>query len=161
MVADALNGNRIIGMVMLRPGFEKDYEGRPPVYEVGCAGVIQDYQKLPDGRYLILVRGLTPFRITGEDQGKPYRVGRVSATPDVLPDQDLAELSTVRDRLASLLDTVLPLDVEPPDPGLDDVEFVNVTAQNLRMPEADRQLLLERTSVLARARALVQRLDPK
>ena len=55
---------------------------------------------------------------------------------------------------------MLPLDAEPPDPGLDDAEFVNVTAQNLRMPEADRQLL-ERTSVLARARALVQRLETR
>ena len=38
MVADALKGTRIIGMVLLRPGFEKDYEGRPPVYDIGCAG---------------------------------------------------------------------------------------------------------------------------
>ncbi len=32
MVAEALNGDRIIGMVLLRPGWEADYEGRPPVY---------------------------------------------------------------------------------------------------------------------------------
>ena len=38
MVADALKGDRVIGMVMLRPGFEKDYEGRPPS-GIGCAGV--------------------------------------------------------------------------------------------------------------------------
>ena len=30
MIADAMKGNKIIGMVRLRPGFEKDYEGRPP-----------------------------------------------------------------------------------------------------------------------------------
>ena len=32
MVADALKGDRMIGMVLLRPGWEGDYEGRPPVY---------------------------------------------------------------------------------------------------------------------------------
>src|SRR5436190_5819115 len=32
MVADALKGNRIIGTVLLRPGFEANYEGRPPIY---------------------------------------------------------------------------------------------------------------------------------
>ena len=32
MVADALDGDRIIGMVLLRPGWEGDYEGRPPIY---------------------------------------------------------------------------------------------------------------------------------
>ena len=31
MVADALEGDRLIGMVMLQPGYEADYEGRPPV----------------------------------------------------------------------------------------------------------------------------------
>ena len=67
MIADALKGDKIIGMVRLRPGFEKDYEGRPPIYGVGCAGVIEKYEQLPDGRYVILLRGLTTFRIVSED----------------------------------------------------------------------------------------------
>jgi Lon protease-like protein len=39
MVADALKGDRIIGMTTLKPGFEANYAGRPPIYEIGCAGV--------------------------------------------------------------------------------------------------------------------------
>jgi len=81
--------------------------------------------------------------------------------PELLKDEELGPLSTLRERLALLLYTVLPLDVDPPDPGLDDAEFVNVTAQALSMPEADRQDLLERNSVLSRARALVERLERK
>src|SRR5262245_23557279 len=50
MIADALKGDRIIGMVLLRPGYEADYEGRPPVYAIGCAGVMTDVERLPDGR---------------------------------------------------------------------------------------------------------------
>lgn len=159
MVADALEGDRIIGMVALRPGFEKDYEGRPPIYEIGCAGQIQQYEKLPDGRYLILLRGLTTFRITSEDQRKPYRLAHIEPVPELLTTEELGQLSALRERLTQLLYVSLPLGVEPPDPGLDDAEFVNVTALNLRMSEADRQALLERNSVLARARALVERLD--
>jgi Lon protease-like protein len=159
MVADALKGDRIIGMMLLQPGFEKDYEGRPPIYTIGCAGVIEEYEQLPDGRYVILLRGLTTFRVVSEDQRKPYRLARVDAVPEILKDEERGALSSTRERLAQLLYTVLPLGTEPPDPGLDDAEFVNVTAQNLRMPEADRQQLLERNSVLARARALVERLD--
>ena len=79
--------------------------------------------------------------------------------PDVLKDDERASLSMVRERLARLLDTVLPLDVKPPDASLEDDEFVNITAQALDMPESDRQALLERNSVLARARALVERLS--
>ena len=161
MVADALAGSRIIGMVALRPGFEKDYEGRPPIYEVGCAGQIQQYEKLPDGRYLILLRGVMTFRIASEDQRKPYRIARVEAVPELLKNEELGQLSALRERLTQLLYVSLPVGVEPPDPDLDDAEFVNVTALNLSMSEADRQALLERNSVLARARALLDRLNQK
>jgi len=161
MVADALATNKIIGMVLLRPGFEKDYEGRPPIYGIGCAGVIEEYEKFSDGRYAILLRGLTTFRIVSEDQRKPYRLARIEALPDVLKDGDRGPLSTVRERISKLLYSVLPLGVEPPDPSLDDGEFVNVVAQALKMPEEARQTLLERHDVLERARALLTRLEPK
>jgi hypothetical protein len=159
MIADALKGNKIIGMVRLRPGFEKDYEGRPPIYAVGCAGRIEKYEQQPDGRYVILLQGLTSFRVLSENQRKPYRLGRVEAVPDRLDEQERLPLSGLRNRLASLLVKVLPFGVDPPDASLEDDEFVNVVAQNLPMSEDDRQDLLERSSVLTRARALVDRLD--
>jgi len=159
MIADALKGNRIIGMVRLRPGFEKDYEGRPPIYAVGCAGRIEKYEQLSDGRYVILLQGLTVFRVLGENQRKPYRLGRVEAVPDRLEEQERLTLRSLRNRLISLLVRVLPLDADLPDASLEDDEFVNVVAQNLPMSEDDRQALLERSSVLARARALIDGLD--
>ena len=57
MVADAIAGDRMIGMVLLRPGWEHDYEGRPPVFAVGCSGVITHVEQLADGRYNIVLRG--------------------------------------------------------------------------------------------------------
>ena len=161
MVADALKGNRTIGMVRLRPGFEKDYEGRPPIYAVGCAGIIQESEQLPDGRYILLLRGLTTFRVLSEDQRKAYRLARVEMIPDRVDAQDLGRLSTLRERLAALLVSVLPANAELPDPSMGDAEFVNLVAQALKMPESERQDLLERDSVLARARALVERLEAK
>ena len=82
-MADALKGDRIIGMVLLRPGHEAEYEGRPPVYPIGCAGVITDVEQLPDGRYAILLRGLVKFRVTSEDQSRAYRLARVEAMPEM------------------------------------------------------------------------------
>ena len=164
MIADALKGDKVIGMVRLRPGFEKDYEGRPPIYGVGCAGTIEKYEQLPDGRYVILLRGLTTFRIVSEDgppgrAGKPYRLARIEALPELLKDEDRVTLSTLRNRIEKLLITLLPLDVDPPDPSLDDEELVNLVAQNFGMPEATRQVLLERNDVLARARSLADLLE--
>src|SRR5687768_10123989 len=68
MIADAMKGDRIIGMILLRPGFEKDYEGRPPIYDIGTAGEIVDFEELPDGQYAIVLRAFTKFRVTSEDQ---------------------------------------------------------------------------------------------
>jgi hypothetical protein len=161
MVADALKGNRVIGMVRLRPGFEKDYEGRPPIYGIGCAGIIEEHEQLPDGRYVILLRGLTTFRVLAEDQSKPYRIGRIESIPELLKEDDRDTLNTVRARVEELLYTVLPPGADPPDPSLDDAGFVNIVAQNLGMPESARQDLLERNSVLERARALADLLEKK
>jgi len=184
MIADAMKGNKIIGMVRLRPGFEKDYEGRPPIYGIGCAGTIEEYEQLPDGRYVILLRGLTTFRIVSEDGApsvmnkdgapsavnkdgapsgarKPYRLARIEAVPELLKDEDRLGLSTLRNRIEQLLVTLLPLGVDPPDPSLEDDEFVNIVAQNFGMPEAARQDLLERNRVIERARALADLLDKK
>jgi hypothetical protein len=161
MVADALRGDRIIGMVLLQPGNEKDYEGRPPISRIGCAGVIQQHELLPDGRYVILLRGVTTFRVMSEDQRRPYRLARVEAVPELLKDDELGVLSGLRNRIEQLLVTALPFGVDPPDPGLDDAEFVNITAQNLAMSEMTRQDLLERNSVVSRARALLELLEQR
>jgi Lon protease-like protein len=160
MIADAMKGNKIIGMVRLRPGFEKDYEGRPPIYGVGCAGTIEQYEQLPDGRSVILLRGLTTFRVVSEDGArKSYRLARIEAVPELLKDEDRVALSTLRNRIEKLLVTLLPLGVDPPDPSLEDEELVNLVAQNFGIPEAARQELLERNNVVDRARALAALLE--
>src|SRR5262245_22441917 len=84
MVADALKGDRIIGMVTLKPGFEADYEGRPPIHEVGCVGFITDVEELPGGEFNILLRGVVKFRVIGEDQSRPYRLAKISVMPEPL-----------------------------------------------------------------------------
>src|SRR6476469_4475649 len=70
MVRDALATDHIIGMVLLRPGYERNYEGRPPVYPIGCAGVITHSEALPDGRFNIILKGMEKFKMTGEDSSQ-------------------------------------------------------------------------------------------
>src|SRR5262249_61215492 len=66
MTADALAGDRLIAMALLRPGWEKDYEGRPPIYSVICVGRIVAEKRLPDGRFNILLRGVSRARVRRE-----------------------------------------------------------------------------------------------
>src|SRR6478672_12027686 len=73
MTADAVASDRLIGMVLLRPGWERDYEGRPAIYEIGCSGVITHVERLADGRFNIVLRGLDRFRVVREDGERVYR----------------------------------------------------------------------------------------
>ena len=159
MVADALKGDRIIGMVLLRPGYEADYEGRPPVFPIGCAGVITDVQELPDGRYAIVLRGLVKFRVASEDGSHAYRLARDEAIPEEQDANEKAALHTQRPRLEALLARSMPANAEPPPPEFSDVDLVNGLAQYLKIDPIVRQNLLEREGVLARAQALIDLLE--
>src|SRR5688500_15282736 len=103
MVKDALASDRIIGMVLLRPGYEAEYAGRPPVYPVGCAGLITHSESLHDGRFNIVLRGLEKFRVTGEEPGRPYRVAHVEPLAETVTDQDRVLVHEHRHRLEELL----------------------------------------------------------
>jgi Lon protease-like protein len=77
MTADALAGDRLLALVLLRPGWEADYQARPAVHPVACLGRIVAHQRLDDGRFNILLRGLCRVRLGHEtDAGKLYRVAR-------------------------------------------------------------------------------------
>src|SRR5712691_8230083 len=82
MVADALTSDRVIGMVLLKPGWEHDYEGRPMVYPIGCIGVMTHAERLADGRSNIVLRGVERFRIIEEDHSRSYRRALVEPIPD-------------------------------------------------------------------------------
>src|SRR3954470_1943750 len=104
MVADALKSDRMIGMALLRPGWQADYEGRPPVYPIGCSGVITHAETLDDGRYNIVLRGVERFRILEEDDRLSYRRARVEQLPDnVCCAEDKTALRTQRSKLDALL----------------------------------------------------------
>jgi uncharacterized protein len=158
MVADALKGDRIIGMTTLKPGYEANYEGRPPIYAIGCAGVITDVEELSDGRFNILLRGLVKFRVTGEDDGRLYRLARVDAMPEVPDDAEKAALREQRRRLEALV--TKGSDSNVPPEILDD-ELVNLLAQYVPLDPVERQALLELKSALLRARALINLIESK
>jgi Lon protease-like protein len=162
MVADALEDDRIIGMALLQPGWESDYEGRPPVYPIGCAGLITHTEALQDGRYNIVLRGLEKFRIVGEDASKPYRLAHVETLLE-MPEEPASEtVRLARKRLESLLMPRLEGD-SPIRASLDmrDEELVNALAQYLALEPVEKQALLERNGVAARCQSLIELLEMK
>src|SRR5687768_2703648 len=163
MVADALQGDRIIGMVLLKPGFEADYEGRPPVYQVGCAGVITHSEPLADGRYNIVLRGIEKFRITAEEASRPYRIAQVDPVAESVGEPDRELLRKNRLRLEALLAAAIERGGKDPKfpPAVGDEDLVNALAQYLALEPLERQALLERDGILERCRALIELLEIK
>ncbi len=109
MTEDVLGGNRLLGIARLAPGYDADYEGRPAVLEIAGLGEIVDANRLPDGRYGILVHGLERIRIERElPADKAYREveasvvdGRTLASPS---DAAQARLVALCEQLAQHLE---------------------------------------------------------
>jgi hypothetical protein len=157
MVADALKGDRIIGMVTLKPGYEANYEGRPPIYAIGCAGVITDVEQLPDRRFDIVLRGVVKFQVTGEDQSRPYRLARVIVMPEAPDEAEKAALHKQRQRLDVLV--TKPGSAPSVPPEIPDEEVVNALAQYVPLDPPEPQTLLELKGAFSRSQALINLLE--
>jgi len=163
MVTDALAEDRIIGMVLLKPGHESEYEGRPPIFPIGCAGLITHSEPLPDGRFNIVLRGIEKFRVTGEDTSKLYRLAHIDPIPEPVADADRPTLRKQRQRLEALLAAAVERSGSEPrfPPAVADEDLVNALAQYLALDPLERQALLERDGILARCGALIELLEIK
>jgi Lon protease-like protein len=168
MVADALAGDRLIGMVLLRPGYERDYDGRPPIYPVGCRGVMTHAERLPDGRFNIVLRGLDRFRIIGEDHERSYRRAAIEMIHEhALDPGERTRVKEQRSKIESLLAPIVEKGAIPGAEGHDtklptamsDEDLIHALAQYLDLEPLEKQALLERPCLLTRARSLVELLE--
>jgi Lon protease-like protein len=157
LVTDALSSHRTIGMALLKPGYEADYHGRPPIYPIGCSGSIVREERLDDGRYNIVLHGRERFRIVEEQQGAPYRLALVEplseparddGTLDRLGEQVLAAVG----RMAGAPSVVVQGEVST-------AALVNGLCQELDLPAVEKLDLLACDSLESRARRLVELLD--
>jgi Lon protease-like protein len=164
MVSDAIAGDRMIGMVLLRPGWEHDYEGRPPVYLIGSSGVITHHERLADGRYNIILRGLERFRILEEDGSRTYRRAIVEQLADGgLDANDRTVIRRLRAKLEALLAPAVAkagADVINAS-AMGDEDLINALAQYLDLEPLEKQALLERACLRSRAESLVELLEMK
>jgi Lon protease-like protein len=169
MVADAVASDRLIGMVLLRPGWERNYEGRPAVYPIGCSGVMTHVERLGDGRYNLVLRGLERFRIVEEDHDRPYRRAVVEPLLEqALGAEDREVIRLQRSKLESMLSPVrsdlgegrLVAEARMPA-SMSDEDLVNALAQYLNLEPLEKQALLEKPCLRTRAESLVELLEMK
>jgi len=87
LIRDALSGRRILAVARLLPGYEEQYEGRPPVHPVCGVGVIESHSERKDGRFDVSLRGLARVRIVSElPPLRSYRQVRAERLREPSPD---------------------------------------------------------------------------
>lgn len=164
MVMDALARDRGICVVRLRAGFEASYAGKPAVHEVGGLGAIASWERLPNGRYNILLRGEARVRLEGEVPSDTlYRLAWLRRLDDVpTADDCAAALARIRascgallaalERPSDLLDTALA-------PGQAPGVIADRIAAAVLPDGALRQALLETLDEGARVRRVADAVD--
>jgi Lon protease-like protein len=166
MVEDALEGGKVFGMIQpFTP--QDDNRGpqpgadamAPDLYKIGCAGYIENWEKLPDGRFFVQLKGVNRFRFSEElELQRGYR--RVKALyqdfPDALPEQSWrCDRSAVMAGL-TIYGKANGMQVRPEQAEkFSDLELVNLLAVSLPFHPAEKQALLEAQTLQDREKMLV------
>lgn len=145
MVTEISQGHGIIGMMMLKGEWERDYYANPDLYEIGCAGKIRGLVRLPDGRFNLVLQGLREFRICQEIRRHSYREAQVQWCPESAIELDSLAMKNLRDLLGGFLGEaareVWKSMVE--EQGLAGADLINFLCFHLDVSPIEKQTLLE------------------
>ncbi len=164
MLQDALAGDRLIAMALLQPGWEQQYQQRPPIASTVCIGKIVAHTPTQDGRHNILLVGLRRARIVEElSPTFAFRQARVSVMMDEYPPDDADERALMCASLQAIFAKFVPeglarqssfqhLIGEPNPLG----PLTDTIAYAMNLPLAVKQQLLAEPNVDIRCRLLLR-----
>jgi Lon protease-like protein len=156
------------GIVALAPSAGVEVTSLEQLKPVGCAAILRQASRLPDGRFDIVTLGEHRFRLLSVDcESAPYLMGTVEWLPDVpamIPGQRVPD-DTVMALVASARAAYRRYcqaawkqgDWAEPDEDVDVASLAHLLATDCLLPLEDRQRILEETRPLHRLR-LVTRL---
>ncbi len=167
MLRDALAGDQLIAMALLQPGWEADYEARPPINEVVCIGSVVAHSPQDDGSHNILLRGIRRARISRELTAESaFRQAEITVIDDYFDPHGaqrrpglIAELNACFCRYAAAKG-ISPALLE--DLHNDEIPLgmlTDVIAFATSIDPMFNQFLLTETNVDCRARLLIQRMS--
>ena len=165
LVADALKGGAIFGMIQPvvpqsdnrpHPGAERE---SPELYRVGCAGRIEQWERMPDGRYLIQLRGIHRFRASKElEPERGYRRVLANYKEFAVADSE-RDWGCDRPQLMTALQAYggrfgMKVEIENLD-RFGGLELMNLLAVSLPFHPAEKQALLEAPALRDREEVLL------
>ncbi len=165
MTRDALEGDGLIALAQIRDGWELTESDSPDIHPVICIGRIAHHVELEDGRYNLIVQGLSRASIIEElPLDLPYR----QASVELLAEEPISNISQEDQRRAELIKNfrkLFPkLDVENELHQVFESEIplgilCDVFAYALSLDPSDAQRLLSEFNVDRRSRLLLQLIE--
>lgn len=169
MLADALASDRLIGMAILEPGWESNYQFRPKIGSCCCIGKIISHTPTEDQRHNILLVGVKRARIVQElETTRSFRQAEVEIVEDIYPPEDTHLRPQLTERLQDLFQHFVPEGLAAQESfkqlmgkqlplGI----FTDTIAYALPLPLAIKQQLLAEANVDIRCRLLMRCLEQK
>ena len=162
MINDSMSSNRMIGMIQPK----EQNKQKPSLYKIGCAGKITSFNETDDGRYLIVLSGISRFKIVEEIQSdKLYRKFKVdfsnfSADQEISSEKiNFSDLKLIFKNLKSLFDKEGYLinwkELEKQDLS----ETLNALAMASPFSLEEKQILLESKDIFERKKKLEEILN--
>jgi len=107
---EAIEDDRLIALGSLAPGWEGDYEGRPPLRPTACLCRIATHQKTDEGTYNVLVLGVRRLKLLRElPPKKLFRVVESEIIDDFEPaDADPGVAAALQQRLLAAFKQAMP-----------------------------------------------------
>jgi len=159
MISDALARDRLIGMI--QPRHARAGAGEQdavPLYQVGCLGYIGDVEALADGRYNIVLKGETRFRLLRElAVTTPFRQIQGELIAESAGQALAAVERAMFEREAQRFADAQGYRVDWNEvTRLDDASLINGVSQIAPFDAAAKQALLESDTISTRCELLVQ-----
>jgi Lon protease-like protein len=167
MIEDELDASGCIGMIAVVPEPDVDLQGDPRLFEVGCEGRIERWEKRPDGTYNILLAATRRFRVMHEldrPVERLYRSAVIEPLDESPAPAESAHLTSLRREIIDQLEFITRrrseeggqrLPIEQLE-QIDDERLVNALAQALDFDVRDKQRLLEAAGVSERYDVLAE-----
>jgi uncharacterized protein len=110
LLEDALADDRLIAMAVLKPGWERSYEGRPALHSIACLGHVATHTRLADGTYNVLLLGLQRVRLVREIKPvRSFREAQVELCADRYRAGPAAYRKALQQQLRDALLEILPM----------------------------------------------------
>ncbi|WP_108461853.1 LON peptidase substrate-binding domain-containing protein [Devosia naphthalenivorans] len=105
MVDAALRGDRLVGLIQPEDTEEESPRGRSPLQPIGCLGRLTHFEESGEGRYFIILEGVTRFRLAHElTVMTPYRQGAIAAEEFATDfERDFGEERVDRERFVRMM----------------------------------------------------------